>query len=101
MMTGGGNAPRIFLETIMRNLLMMTALLLFAAGCASSDATSSIEPEITLVQLSRVAEGMMSDTGPVSVHYGVELRNPTQAPIHLDLVSVISIALGAYDLHAS
>ncbi len=84
----------------MRNLLMMTALLSFAAGCASSDATSSIEPEITLVQLSRVAEGMRSDTGPVSVHYGVEVRNPTDAPIHLDRVSVQSIGGGAYDLPA-
>ena len=99
MMTGGGNAPRIFLETIMRNLLMMTALL-FAVRCASSDATSSIEPEVTLVQLSRVAEGMRSDTGPVSVHYGVEVRNRTDAPIHLDRVSVQSIGGGAYDLPA-
>jgi hypothetical protein len=100
MMTGGGNAPRIFLETIMRNLLMMTALLSFAAGCATSDATSSIEPEVTLVQLSRVAEGMRNDTGPVSVHYGVEVRNPTDAPIHLGRVSVQSIGGGAYDLPA-
>jgi hypothetical protein len=101
MMTGGGNAPRIFLETIVRNLLMMTALLSFAAACASSDATtSSIEPEITLVQLSRVAEGMRSDIGPVSVHYGVEVRNPTDGPIHLDRVSVQSIGGGAYDLPA-
>src|SRR5882672_4362635 len=99
MMTGGGNAPRIFLETIMRNLLM-TALLSFAAGCASSDTASSIEPEITLVQLSRVAEGMRSDTGPVSVHYGVQVRNTTDAPIHLDRVSVQSIGGGAYDLPA-
>jgi hypothetical protein len=99
MMTGSGNAPRIFLETIMRNLLMMTALL-FAVSCASSDATSAIEPEVSLVQLSRVAEGMRSDTGPVSVHYGVEVRNPTDAPIHLDRVSVQSIGGGAYDLPA-
>jgi hypothetical protein len=100
MMTGGGNAPRIFLETIVRNLLMMTALLLFAASCATSDAPSAIEPEITLVQLSRVTEGMRSDTGPLSVHYGVEVRNPTDAPIHLDRVSVQSIGGGAYDLPA-
>jgi hypothetical protein len=99
MMTGSGNAPRIFLETIMRNLLMMTALL-FAVSCASSDATSAIEPEVSLVQLSRVTEGMRSDTGPVSVHYGVEVRNPTDAPIHLDRVSVQSIGGGAYDLPA-
>jgi hypothetical protein len=84
----------------MRNLLMMTALLLFAASCATSDATSTIEPEITIVQLSRVVEGMRSDTGPVSVHYGVEVRNPTDAPIHLDRVSVQSIGGGAYDLPA-
>lgn len=83
----------------MRNLLMMTALL-FVVSCASSDATSPIEPEITLVQLSRVAEGMRSDTGPLSVHYGVEVRNPTDAPIHLDRVSVQSIGGGAYDLPA-
>jgi hypothetical protein len=87
----------------MRNLLMMTALLSFAAGCASSDATSAtpaIEPEITLVQLSRVAEGLRSDTGPVSVHYGLEVRNPTDAPVHLDRVTVQSIGGGAYDLRA-
>jgi hypothetical protein len=73
---------------------------LFAASCATSDAPSAIEPEITLVQLSRVTEGMRSDTGPLSVHYGVEVRNPTDAPIHLDRVSVQSIGGGAYDLPA-
>ncbi len=77
---------------------MMTALLSFAAGCASSDATSSIEPEVTLVQLSRMAEGTQYDTGPVLVHYRVEVRNPTDAPIRLERVSVQSIGGGAYDL---
>lgn len=81
----------------MRNVLMMTVLLL-AAGCATSDATSANEPDVTLVQLSRVAEGMQYDTGPVSVHYGVEVRNPTAAPMHLDRVTVQAIGGGAYDL---
>ena len=81
----------------MRNLLTITALLLIF-GCATSDTPSSTEPELALVQLSRVAEGTQYDTGPVSVHFGVEVRNPTGAPIHLDRVSVQSIGGGAYDL---
>jgi hypothetical protein len=81
----------------MRNLLMMSALL-FALGCATNNATSANEPDVTLVQLSRVAEGMQYDTGPVSAHFGVEVRNPTDAPIHLDRVTVQTIGGGAYDL---
>src|ERR1700686_1555810 len=81
----------------MRNLLMMTAILL-PLGCATSGATSANEPDVTLVQLSRVAEGMQYDTGPVSAHFGIEVRNPTDAPIHLDRVTVQSLGGGAYDL---
>ena len=81
----------------MRNLLMITALLL-ALGCATNNATSAIEPDVTLVQLSRVAEGMQYDTGPVSAHFGVEVRNPTDTPIHLDRVTVQTFGGGAYDL---
>jgi predicted component of type VI protein secretion system len=88
------------LETIMRNVLMMTALLLIA-GCATNNAaTSAKEPEVTLVQLSRVAEGLRSDTGPVSAHYGVAVRNAADTPIHLDRVTVQTIGGGAYDLPA-
>jgi hypothetical protein len=83
----------------MRNVLMMTAIL-FVSGCATSGGTSGIEPEIALVQLSRVAEGTQYDTGPVSVHYGVEVRNPTDAPLRLLRVSVQSVGGGAYDLPA-
>ena len=100
-MTGGGNASRWLLETMMKNILMMSAFL-FAFGCATSDdattAAASSEPEVTLAQLSRVAEGTQYDSGPVSVHYGVEVRNPTETPMHLDRVSVQSIGGGAYDL---
>jgi hypothetical protein len=91
----------------MRNLLMMTALLL-AIGCATSDdatsakneATSANEPEVTLVQLSHVAAGTEYDAGPVSAHFRVDVRNPAATPIHLDRVSVQSIGGGAYDLPA-
>jgi hypothetical protein len=81
----------------MRNVLMMTAML-FVAGCATDDATSAIEPEITITQLSRVAEGTQYDTGPVSAHFAVEVRNPTTEPFHLDRVDVQSLGGGAYDL---
>jgi hypothetical protein len=91
----------------MRNLLMITALLL-AVGCATSDDSisangnpaSANEPEITLVQLSHVAAGTEYDSGPMSTHFGVEVRNPAATPIHLDRVSVQSIGGGAYDLPA-
>lgn len=96
-MTGGGNAPRQLLETIMRNVLMLTALLL-ASGCATNDATSASDPEISIAQLSRVAEGMQYDTGPVTVHFAVEVRNPTTDPLRLDRVDVQSIGGGAYNL---
>ncbi len=95
-MTGAETLLVSFLETTMRNLLMLTALLAF--GCATNDATSAIEPEITIAQLSRVPEGMRYDTGPVSAHFAVEVRNTTTAPLHLDRVAVQSIGGGAYDL---
>jgi hypothetical protein len=83
----------------MRYLLTMTALLL-AFGCATSGTPSGAEPDVTLVQLSRVAEGTQYDTGPVSAHYGVEVKNVTAAPLHLDRVTVQSLGGGAYDLPA-
>lgn len=83
----------------MRNALMMTALLL-ALGCATNDTPSAGEPEVTLIQLSRVAEGTQYDTGPVSAHYAVEVKNVTAAPLHLDRIGVQSIGGGAYDLRS-
>lgn len=81
----------------MRNALTM-AVLVFVFGCATNDATSAIEPEISIAQLSRVAEGTQYDAGPLSAHFAVEVRNPTTAPLHLDRVAVQSIGGGAYDL---
>jgi len=83
----------------MRNLVITSALL-FVFGCATSHTPSGPEPEVTLVQLSRVAEGTQYDAGPVSAHYGVEVKNTTTAPIRLSRVGVQSLGGGAYDLPA-
>ena len=97
-MTGGGNAPRhAFGGTVMRNILLISALL-FAASCATDDYMSSTEPEISIAQLSRAAEGTQYDTGPLSAHFAVEVRNPTSESLHLDRVDVQSMGGGAYDL---
>jgi hypothetical protein len=76
----------------------MLSVLLFALGCASSGAPSGPEPDVTLVQLSRVAEGTQNDTGPVSAHYGVEVKNTLTEPLQLRRVTVQSIGGGSYTL---
>lgn len=82
----------------MRSVLTLTALLL-VFGCATNDATSSgPEPDVTVMQLSRVAEGTQYDTGPVSTQYAVEVKNTTPAPLHLSRVAVQSIGGGSYTL---
>jgi hypothetical protein len=81
----------------MRTVSMLTVLL-FALGCASSGAPSGPEPDVTVVQLSRVAEGMQYDTGPVSAHYAVEVKNTLPEPLQLRRVTVQSIGGGSYTL---
>ncbi|HEX7681107.1 MAG TPA: hypothetical protein VF713_23425 [Thermoanaerobaculia bacterium] len=76
----------------------MLAVLLLALGCASSGAPSGPEPDVTLIQLSRVAEGTQNDTGPVSAHYAVEVKNTLTEPLQLRRVTVQSIGGGSYTL---
>jgi hypothetical protein len=76
----------------------MLAVLLLALGCASSGAPSGPEPDVTLIQLSRVAEGTQYDTGPVSAHYAVEVKNTLTEPLQLRRVTVLSIGGGSYTL---
>jgi len=76
----------------------MLAVLLLALGCASGGAPSGPEPEVTLIQLSRVAEGTQYDTGPVTTHYAVEVKNTTAEPLQLRRVTVQSIGGGSYTL---
>ena len=81
----------------MRTVSMLAALLL-ALGCASSGAPAGPEPDVTLIQLSRVAEGTQYDTGPVTAHYAVEVKNTTAEPLQLRRVTVLSIGGGSYTL---
>ena len=78
----------------------MLAVLLLALGCASGGAPSGPEPDVTLIQLSRVAEGTQYDTGPVSAHYAVEVKNTLTEPLQLRRVTVQSIGGGSYTLPA-
>ncbi len=81
----------------MRNTMMLTALL-FAFGCATNDATPGSDPEITLIQLSRVAEGTQYDTGPITAQFAVEVKNTLTEPLRLSRVGLQSIGGGAYTL---
>jgi len=86
----------LFLENvIMRTVLMLTSLLV-VLGCATNDAAPGAEPEVTFIQLSRVAEGTQFDTGPISVQYAVEVKNTMTAAVQLRRVAVQSIGGGAY-----
>jgi hypothetical protein len=86
----------VFLENvIMRTVLTLTSLLI-VFGCATNGAAPGTEPDVALIQLSRVAEGTQYDTGPISVHYAVEVKNTMPAPIQLLRVGVQSIGGGAY-----
>lgn len=78
------------------------ALTLFVAtfGCATSDTPAGPEPDVDLIQLSRVAEGTQYDTGPVSAHYAVEVKNTLAEPVTLRRVSLQSIGGGSYTLPA-
>lgn len=86
----------------MRTVLLLTALLL-VFGCATDNATDSgasggPEPDVAIIQVSRVAEGTQYDTGPVSAQYAVEVKNTLAAPVQLRRVSVQSIGGGSYTL---
>lgn len=85
----------------MRTILFSTVLLI-VVGCASSDNTASSgpEPDVALIQLSRVPEGTQYDTGPVSAHYAVEVKNTLAEPVALRRVAVQSIGGGSYTLPA-
>jgi hypothetical protein len=85
------------LENIMRTALLLTALLL-ALGCGTNGAAPGPEPDVTLIQLSRVAEGAQYDTGPVSAQYAVEVKNTLTEPVQLRRVTVLSIGGGSYTL---
>lgn len=81
----------------MRNVLVLITLLL-ALGCATNSAPPGPEPDVTLIQLSRMAEGTQYDTGPISVQYAVEVKNTLAEPLHLRRVAVQSIGGGSYTL---
>src|SRR5258708_4754732 len=81
----------------MRTVLMLTAVLL-AIGCATNDAAPGAEPDVTLIQLSRVAEGTQYDTGPISAQYAVVVKNTMTEPLKLRHVNMQSIGGGSYTL---
>ena len=81
----------------MRTVSMLAALLL-ALGCASSGAPPGPEPDVTLIQLSRVPEGTQYDTGPITTHYAVQVKNTMAEPLQLRRVTVLSIGGGSYTL---
>jgi hypothetical protein len=74
---------------------MLTAVLL-ALGCATGG--GGPEPDVTLIQLTRVAEGTQYDTGPVTMQYAVEVKNTLTEPVTLRRVTALSIGGGSYTL---
>jgi hypothetical protein len=81
----------------MRTALILPALLILAA-CATDIASPGPEPDINIYQISRVAVGTEHDTGPVSAHFAVEVKNKLAEPLNLRRVAVQSIGGGAYTL---
>jgi hypothetical protein len=81
----------------MRTVLTLTALLL-AIGCPTNGAAPGPEPEVNVIQLSRVAVGTEHDTGPVSAQFAVEVKNTMMQPLTLWRVTVQSIGGGSYTL---
>jgi hypothetical protein len=90
----------LHVEKAMNRIVLALTLFLAAFGCATSDTPAGPEPEVNLIQLSRVAEGTQYDTGPVSAHYAVEVKNTLAEPVSLRRVSLQSIGGGAYTLPA-
>jgi hypothetical protein len=84
---------------IMRTSLTFIAILLLAA-CATDSAPSGSDPDINIYQISRVAAGTEHDTGPVSAHFAVEVKNKLAEPLSLRRVAVQSIGGGSYTLPA-
>jgi hypothetical protein len=81
----------------MRNAVILP-LVLVVFGCATNNAASGPEPEVELIQLSRVAEGTQYDTGPVTVQYAAEVKITTPDPLRLTRVGLQSIGGGSYSL---
>jgi hypothetical protein len=84
------------------------ALVLAAAvaGCASSQSGSGlghtkvniIEPEVTFIQTSLVAQVARDMTGNIPVRYQVRVANKSGEPITLTRIDVQSVGEGAYSL---
>jgi len=81
----------------MRTALTVTALLL-AFGCATNSGAPGPEPDVNIIQLSRVAVGTEHETGPVSAHFAVEVKNTMAEPLNLRRVALQSIGGGSYTL---
>jgi hypothetical protein len=80
----------------MRTALTLTAL--FLAACATNSAAPGPEPDVNIYQISRVAAGTEHDTGPVSAHFAVEVKNKLAEPLTLRRVAVQSIGGGSFTL---
>jgi len=83
----------------MRTILISTALLL-VLGCATHGGSSGPEPDAAIIQLSRAPEGTQYDTGPLTMHYAVEVKNTLAEPVTLERIGVQSIGGGSYTLPA-
>jgi len=82
----------------MRTVLLLATLLL-VFGCATGGgASAGPEPDVAIIQVSRVAEGTQYDTGPISTQYAVEVKNTLASALKLERVSVQSIGGGSYTL---
>jgi hypothetical protein len=90
----------VFWENIIMRTVLISAALLLVLGCSTGSAPSGPEPEAAIIQLSRAPEGTQYDTGPLSMHYAVEVKNTLAEPVTLRRVAVQSIGGGSYTLPA-
>ena len=76
------------------------AVLLLAAGCASSDSTSNAPGiDVSLTQVSSGARDLFYMSGPINLQYGLTVRNPTNEPLTLRRLNLETMSAGAYALH--
>ena len=90
--------------------MAVAALLLFTVACSSmqsdsglgpANAANVVQPDVEIVQLSKMPSAARHVTGAVPVQYGVRVTNHAMHPILLTRVSVVSIGEGAYSLTQS
>jgi hypothetical protein len=73
-------------------------ILLFLAGCASSQQDDPNAPNITLHLEQESAPNTYTYSGPVNVRYAMSVANTTNQAVKLNRVEIRTIGSGAYSI---